>query len=173
MSGVFTVRRARLEDAREIAECEREVWSSLRGLLPRELVEGSVSHLEKPSAVAEIAQRIRSPDRIVLVADWQGKVVGVARGARRPDGTFWLSFLGVRPAYRRKGVGSALLEAFIAEARKASARKLALLTYPTLKGATRLYFSKGFVSEGTLHGYFHGADLVRYVLFLTCSQSRT
>lgn len=164
MSDPYVVRRARLRDVRGIVECEREVWASLHGLLPCELVEKSISYLETPSAVAEIARQVRSPHRLVLVADWQGKIVGVARGARRDDETFWLGFLGVRPAYRRKGIGSALLDAFIAEARKAGARKLALLTCPTLTGATRLYSSRGFVSEGVLRSYFHGADLVCYVL---------
>lgn len=166
MSNPYVVRRARPRDVRGIVECEREVWASLHSLLPCELVEESISHLETPSAMAEIARQIRSPNRLVLVADWQSKIVGVARGTRRTDGTFWLGFLGVRPAYRRRGIGSALLDAFIAEARKAGARKLALLICPTLTSAARLYSSKGFVPEGVLRSYFHGADLVCYVLSL-------
>jgi len=162
----YVVRRATEHDVPGIVDCELEVWASLKDLLPEPLVSESIRYLKTPSAEADMLRRVLDPNRVVLVADLKGKIVGVARGGRREGGVFWLGFLGVRPGYRRRGIGSALLDAFIEEAKRSGAHKLCLYTSPVLIDAVKLYVSRGFVPEGLLRKHYYGMDLIHYSLFL-------
>ncbi len=62
--------------------------------------------------------------------------------------------LAVDPACRGRGVGTALVEAAIAEAKARGARKLSLRVLGPNTVARRLYESCGFVTEGVLRGEF-------------------
>jgi len=84
-----------------------------------------------------------------MVASEQAETVGLAWGNHREDGSTWLPFLGVKPAYRRRGVGRSLLSRFIEESRRRGSGKVSLDTDPRLVPAVRLYESMGFVVEGT------------------------
>jgi ribosomal protein S18 acetylase RimI-like enzyme len=59
-----------------------------------------------------------------------------------------VSGIAVDPALRRRGVGRALVDAAIAEARARGARRLTLRVLAPNDGARRLYESAGFVVEG-------------------------
>jgi ribosomal protein S18 acetylase RimI-like enzyme len=62
--------------------------------------------------------------------------------------------LAVDPACHGRGVGTALVEAAIAEAKARGARKLSLRVLGPNTAARRLYESCGFVTEGVLRGEF-------------------
>ena len=94
----------------------------------------------------------------VLVAELD-RVVGYVRlrhPSRLPAGRHVLQIngIGVDPAYRRRGIARALLDAAIAEARSRGARKLTLRVFAPNVAARGLYEAAGFEVEGVLRGEF-------------------
>lgn len=95
----------------------------------------------------------------VLVAELQGQVSGYV--AVRPASplpshahVLLVGGLGVDPAAQGRGVGRALVEAAVGEARARGARKLALRVLGGNATARRLYERCGFVVEGVLEREF-------------------
>lgn len=91
----------------------------------------------------------------VLVAELEGQVCGYV--AVRPASplpahahVLLVGGLGVDPAAQGRGVGRALMEAAVDEARARGARKLALRVLGGNATARRLYEGCGFVVEGVL-----------------------
>ena len=67
---------------------------------------------------------------------------------------FEVKALAVSPAHRRRGIGRALMDAAIREARAAGARKLNLRVLAHNMDARALYARCGFEVEGVLRGMF-------------------
>jgi ribosomal-protein-alanine N-acetyltransferase len=65
--------------------------------------------------------------------------------------------LGVVPARRRRGLGSALLAALVDEARRRGARALFLEVADDNTAARRLYAARGFVQVGRRANYYRRA----------------
>ena len=65
-----------------------------------------------------------------------------------PPGAFYIAELHVDPSLRGGGIGSALLDVVLAEARRVGAQQIVLTTTIT-NPARRLYERKGFVVEDT------------------------
>ncbi len=92
----------------------------------------------------ELVAEFAPPGGRLLLASFDGHVAGCA-GLRR-----WSPEIGeikrvyVRPPFRRKGVGRALIEAIISAARTIGYRKLRLETASFMEGAQALYRSLGF-----------------------------
>src|SRR5215475_3909908 len=92
----------------------------------------------------------------VLVAVVDGEVVGYVRVQpatrfRSSDHVLSVNGIAVDPARQGQGIGRALIEAAIAEARRRGARRLTLRVFSPNEKARRLYESAGFVVEGVLH----------------------
>lgn len=68
-----------------------------------------------------------------------------------------LLLLAVDPAQQRRGIGQALLDEFIDEARSRGARKLHLEVRDG-NSAMGLYLSAGFVPAGRRRNYYHGPE---------------
>ena len=102
-------------------------------------------------------ERTRPQD--VLVAEIDGEVVGYVT-VRSPTPlasnahVLQIQGLAVDPAFRRRGIGRALVEAAVAEARRRGARKISLRVLATNPDAQRLYRSCGFEVEGVLREEF-------------------
>lgn len=107
--------------------------------------------------LADAAARAR--DSLVLVAVEADVVLGCVTWC--PPGSSWrelgdgdahgeLRMLGVAPAARGRGVGGALLDACLDEARAAGLAEVRLCSLPEMTGAHRLYATRGFVRRPDL-----------------------
>ena len=99
----------------------------------------------------------RHPDAAVYVVVDTDTIVGRLSLARDPHpASRHVADLGlmVAAAYRRRGIGRALLEQAVAWARTADVRKLELHVFPWNGPAIALYEAFGFVREGVRTGHY-------------------
>lgn len=92
----------------------------------------------------------------MLLAEGEGGVAGFAL-ARVVVDEAELLLLGVRPAFRRDGIGSALLARIKADAVSRGARKLHLEVRDG-NAALSLYRAQGFTQTGCRPGYYRGSN---------------
>ena len=85
-----------------------------------------------------------SPTGCMLLAEHKGAFVGCVALRKLEDGISEMKRLYVVPEVRRRGIGRALAEAVIAEARGLGYERMRLDTVPSMKTATALYTSLGF-----------------------------
>src|SRR5713101_4464540 len=125
--------------------------SDLEDLLKRVYVVGGFTD----ASVGEILFRaadVRARGEVLVAQDVQGNLIGTViavfpgspacRFAEAGDAE--LHLLCVRPDRRRHGVGSALVEAAVATARGAGAKRMILWTQPSMEAAQLLYLRHGF-----------------------------
>ena len=94
-----------------------------------------ISHLER---------KYGPPDGRLYLARWDGAAAGCG-GLRRLDGgRYELKRLYVRPAFRGRRIGEALLRRLLEDARVIGYRHMLLDTLPSLESALRLYRRFGF-----------------------------
>mgnify|MGYP001772919012 FL=1 len=98
------------------------------------------------------------PGSVTLVAEVGGEVAGYALGYLEPGGVGHVASLAVRPAYRRRGVGTALLRALEGELAREGARAFRLEVAASNREARRLYEREGYEVVGVLPGYYGGED---------------
>ena len=98
-----------------------------------------------------LVSQMRRPDKMVLVAERNDAVVGYAYGGvegndymvlRGPAGELY--DVVVDPAYRRQGIGSALLEAAVARLQELGAPRVVLFTAEKNRGAQEMFEGAGF-----------------------------
>jgi GNAT superfamily N-acetyltransferase len=87
----------------------------------------------------------RTPGVIHLVAESNGLPIGSAILTPTTDGRVKLSKLFLRPEYRGQGLGRRLLEASVAEARRAGHREIFLATRDIYREAVALYEASGWL----------------------------
>ncbi len=96
------------------------------------------------------------PEIVRLKAVLDGAMVGFIAGDPRPqENTAWIATLGVLPAYRRQGIGLALLEA--CEARLPQ-RRLCLCVRDSNTAAIRLYAKAGYRALETWQRYYRDGE---------------
>jgi RimJ/RimL family protein N-acetyltransferase len=103
----------------------------------------------------------RYPNAAVFVADDDGLVVGRLSVARdQHPASRHVADLGLMVAatHRRRGIGTALLQAAVDWARDAGVRKLELHVFPYNEGAIALYEQFGFVQEGYRRAHYRRGD---------------
>jgi GNAT superfamily N-acetyltransferase len=131
----FTV--ARWDQAKRLTELQQVVHDSFRAFSP-------------PSSVLdETLERFaaRFHDGIVLVAQSGDAVIGSVFGARTKD-SLYLARMAVLPAWRRRGIGAALMRAAENEARRLNLPTLTLRVRKTLPENRRYFESFGFAVNG-------------------------
>jgi ribosomal protein S18 acetylase RimI-like enzyme len=143
-----------------------KIWESLRGILPNQYVEETIEEAGQPALSERIRTAIAEPNRIMLVAEEGGEIIGLAQGRTNKSGYSWLGFMGVSPDHRRRGVARKILNEFIKQSKKSGCTKVSLNTAPSLKPAIKLYTDTGFIPEGYMRNHMHGLDLIFYSLFL-------
>jgi GNAT superfamily N-acetyltransferase len=96
---------------------------------------------------------IDDPDRLLLVADRHGEVVGHLTGAvteasaMRPVRVATLVSMYVRPAYRRERTGGRLVRAFRVWAKEQGAELAEVTAYASNAEARRFYERNGFAEK--------------------------
>lgn len=142
LAGSVTVRRAVEADDAALLAIELTAWDGTSGF--PSLTSGELS---------EFFSERSGPDAH-LVAEADGEVLGYLRLQDKypfPEGSGVLAINGLAVALnaRGRGVGSILLEAATAEARRRGARKITLHVHAINAQARRLYERHGYTLEGT------------------------
>ncbi len=103
----------------------------------------------------------RYPNAAVFVAEDEGAIVGRLSVARdQHPASKHVADLGlmVSASHRRRGIGTALLDAAVVWARGSGVRKLELHVFPWNGAAISLYERYGFVKEGYRRGHYRRGD---------------
>jgi RimJ/RimL family protein N-acetyltransferase len=103
----------------------------------------------------------RYPHAAVFVAEDDGRIVGRLSVARdQHPASRHVADLGliVAATHRRRGIGTALLDAALEWARESGVRKLELHVFPWNEAAIALYERFGFVREGYRHAHYRRGD---------------
>jgi RimJ/RimL family protein N-acetyltransferase len=103
----------------------------------------------------------RSGDAAVFVAETDDEIVGrlsIARDSHPASRHVADLGLMVAAKHRRRGVGTALLDAAVAWARQSGVRKLELHVFPHNEAAISLYEKYGFRREGYRHAHYQRED---------------
>ena len=153
MTNAVTVRKATPADAQPLAELDAISWPvQVQVVPPRPSEEPFFTSWRKPGDV--------------LVAEYPGHVtrlLGYLRLGRHMniaanDHVLHIEAVVVSGAARGQGVGAALVDAGIAEARARGVAKLGLRALSNNPAALRLYERHGFVEEGRLRRELRRAD---------------
>lgn len=125
----------------------------------RRLVSGAeievlhAAHLwEEPPDVAAVRAYLADPRNIFLVAYEASEAIGFLRGTelgqlRSLRKQMFLYEIGVEESYRRRGVGTALVNTLLRECRELGFDEVFVFTDPANEAAVRLYRSTGAVTE--------------------------
>lgn len=157
----MNIRLISQEGVQGFIDCYLEIWRSLKSILPDGYVDDQIKRASSREFQEKLSEEVSDPINSLMVAMDETETMGLAWGNIREDGSSWLTFLGVKPAHRRKGVGRSLLARFIEESRKKGSHKVSLDTDPRLIPAVRLYESMGFFTEGFAKNPY-GLELVIY-----------
>jgi GNAT superfamily N-acetyltransferase len=166
----FRVRPAHLEDAEGVVRAHEEASDPLF----RELVGRSLEELVPFESRAEqyrqsLAQV--SSDAAILVAESDGRIVGMAVWRREEGVVGELRDLHVVPEAWGTGVAKALIEAASAGLRKAGAREAFLWVGEENPRARRFYEREGWTHDGTSRASELGPTELRYRLTLGFANS--
>jgi L-amino acid N-acyltransferase YncA len=142
----FEVRRARVEDARGMAELLAAVAEERDGIAT-----------EPPVDVEARTRQFAASVDATLVAVADGQIVGSLHVEASRFGAGELAMVVARQ-WRGRGVGSALLAAAIQKARAEGLHKLALEVFPHNQAAIALYRKFGFVEEGHRSKHYRRAS---------------
>jgi ribosomal protein S18 acetylase RimI-like enzyme len=132
----FTVRGARPEDARAMAELFAAVAEERNGIAT-----------EPPVDLDDRSAKFARSAAASMVAEADGRIVGTINVEAGRFGAGDLGML-VDAAWRGRGVGSALMDAAIAWSRERGLHKLSLEVFPANTTAIALYRKYGFAEEG-------------------------
>jgi GNAT superfamily N-acetyltransferase len=122
------------------------LWQQLRSEGPRRRTAP-----ESPEyAAARIELALADPHHRVVVAEWEGEVIGMAQLSRTPPSLLTdtpsveLSAMCVADAHRRRGAGKALVAAAVLYADEHDAENLVVSVFPQHRDANRFYARLGF-----------------------------
>lgn len=132
----MNIERTRREHGPVLAELEKLCFSS-------------------PWSEAALAEETENPNACFFTAVEDGKILGYA-GMHMAAGECYVDNVAVFPAFRRKGVGEALLRALLREAESRGGEFLSLEVRPSNASALALYRKLGFLEEGRRKNFYTG-----------------
>jgi RimJ/RimL family protein N-acetyltransferase len=148
IGGPFIVRSARADDAADLIVYIKEITPESEFLI----IQSDEFQQTEEEERQWIQRRLDGPGKIVLVAEASEDLIGLLdfeNGARKRTAHRGTLGLTVRKQWRRRGVGTALLQCFIDWAEgSALIEKAGLGVFSTNEAAIRLYRKFGFVEEG-------------------------
>ncbi|MEU0674581.1 GNAT family N-acetyltransferase [Streptomyces sp. NPDC006172] len=146
---VVVVRTAELADVEALVACSSALFGEDAGTR-----DPSVDvHWPREHGSERFAAGIDDPDRLLLVADREGQVVGYLTGAvgqgsaMRPVRVASLVSMYVLPACRRERIGERLVGAFTAWAKEREAQLVEVTAYSSNSEAVRFYERNGFAAK--------------------------
>jgi ribosomal protein S18 acetylase RimI-like enzyme len=95
--------------------------------------------------LADLAEHYAPPDGCLLLATSEGQPAGCVAMRKFSECVCEMKRLYVKPQYRSLGIGRALAEAIIEQARKTGYNYMRLDTAPSMEAARSLYLSMGFI----------------------------
>ena len=128
------------------ATVDDELVAAFARLIPQ------LSSSSPPPGRAELADIVANNSTVLLLARVDGEIQGSLTLAfyRIPTGLkAWIEDVVVDDAVRGRGVGAALNQAALAEARRRGAKDVSLTSRPSRTAANRLYLRLGFVARET------------------------
>ncbi|WP_327721107.1 GNAT family N-acetyltransferase [Streptomyces sp. NBC_00490] len=144
-----TVRRARAEDIAGLVASSARLFAEDGGTR-----DATINvHWPREHGAAAFAAALEDPERLVLVVDHQGRVVGHLMGsvteatARRLVKSATLVSMYVRPEHRRARAGAALVTEFLDWARGQGAEEAEVTAYAANTDAVRFYERGGFAPQ--------------------------
>jgi ribosomal protein S18 acetylase RimI-like enzyme len=123
-----------------------ELVTAFERLIPQ------LSSSSPPPTRAELADIVENNSTVLFLARVGGEIMGSLTLAfyRIPTGLkAWIEDVVVDDAARGRGVGAALNQAALAEARRRGAKDVSLTSRPSREAANRLYLRLGFVARET------------------------
>jgi GNAT superfamily N-acetyltransferase len=100
---------------------------------------------------------LKGPDSLLLVAEADGKRVGILHARLMNHGRAWLEGLRVRPSHRRTGVGGAMTRKAMEVLRESGHRTVRLLIESNNEASKALAVGQGFAEE-TRWAFYHGKE---------------
>jgi ribosomal-protein-alanine N-acetyltransferase len=94
----------------------------------------------------------------LVAQDGDGDVLGYAGLVASPPDEAWVQNIAVRRDAQRRGIGRALLEALLAQAREAGCRRTLLEVAVDNGPAQLLYQAYGFTTVGVRRGYYQPSN---------------
>jgi ribosomal protein S18 acetylase RimI-like enzyme len=98
--------------------------------------------------LANLPSGYGEPGGCILLAEYQGRNVGCVALRASGDDVCEMKRLYVQPSFHGRGIGRALAEAIIEEARRIGYKRMRLDTVPSMEAARSLYRSLGFTEIG-------------------------
>lgn len=144
-------------DAVEIASLYSRVWVAYRGTLSNVLLDHRMPDAGKIEGLMD--------DIPFFVVRSDARIIAVARAMMEFEACY-LERMVVDSEFRRKGVGTVLVEHIVEHARKKGAHKVFLNTSPKLTESIDFYTKMGFEQVGYFKKHFWGEDVVFFEMLL-------
>lgn len=129
-----------------VVDASDEVVAACHRLIPQ------LSSSSRPITIGELAEIVEGDSTVLFAARSDGEIVGLLTLAifRIPTAVrAWIEDVVVDERARGKGVGEALNQAALAEAKRRGAKTVDLTSRPSREAANRLYQRIGFVRRDT------------------------
>ena len=116
------------------------------------------SEIEKYS-IALLRESIASDPDSVLVAKSVREIIGFCI-SRYDDGLIWLSWFGVHPLYRRRGIGSALLDKLEDSVLNGRSHKIWCDCRTDNQASKLVLTNRGYSQLCTVRNHWYGQDFI-------------
>jgi ribosomal protein S18 acetylase RimI-like enzyme len=129
-----------------VASASQVVLDACHRLIPQ------LSSSSVPLTLQQLTEIVTGESTVLFAATKDGAIVGLLTLATFPIPTgvrAWIEDVVVDASARGRGVGEALNQAAIAEARRRGAKTVDLTSRPSREAANRLYQRIGFVARDT------------------------